>query len=293
MARSLRVAILGFSCGFLLAGIWGLAQPGNHRLASMLFVPAGIGIAGLGVLVAIDAVRKRRWTDLEDVDGAAFIPTYGASLWSAQHAAADPAAPTPAAAAAAAAADAAAARIAELEARLAVEQQELDNVIHALDETAPLAPAVPATAPDHAERDSRAAEMEPLLRQEVLDTLVELVGRKADVYREFEALTTPGQAAVGPVERPEVAAEERPSPAKRAPASKRVAAAKRPPAAKARAPKQRAASEQVELPPVRRRGQRIKPNAPLDEGAQRVGKRDLRGGRARHTQKVGRADDDG
>jgi hypothetical protein len=84
MARSLRVAILGFSIGFLLAGLWALTQSGNHRLASALFVPAGIGIMVLGVLLVVDARRDRRWVDLGDVDGPEFIPTYGAPAGSAR-----------------------------------------------------------------------------------------------------------------------------------------------------------------------------------------------------------------
>jgi hypothetical protein len=277
MARSLRVAILGLSIGFLLAGLLGLTQPGNHPLASALFVPAGIGIAVLGVLLVVDALRDRRWMDLEDVDGPEFIPTYGAPAWSARQAAADAAAAR--APAAAAAADAAAARIAELEARLAIEEQELHNVVDALGETDPFASSAADSAPHLAEVDSDAAEMEPLLRQEVLETLIELVGRKEDVIREFEALTTSSSAPGRPIERRV--------------APKKPVAVKQPAASTKPASHKRAASEPSQLQPVRRRRKPVKPKAPLDERAERVGKRDLRRGRARHTQQVGRADEDG
>ena len=280
MARSLRVAILGFSLGFLIAGLWGLTQPGNHQLASALFVPAGVGILLLGVFLVADVLRRRRWMDLADVDGPEFIPTYGAPALAARQAATGAGPGRDASAAAAvAAADAAAARIAELEARLAIEEQELDNVVHALAEAGPLASSATDSAPQVANVESDAAETEPLLRQEVLETLVELVGRKEDVIREFEALTAAGSGPGHLIERR--AAPKQPAAPKRRGASTKAG------------PKQRATSEQSQLEPVRRRRKPVKPKAPLDERAERVGKRDLRRGRAGHTQQVGRADEDG
>ena len=277
MARSLRVTILGFSLGFLVAGLWGLTQPGNHGLASALLVPAGGGIVLLGGFLVVDMLRHRRWMNLADVDGPDFIPTYGAPAAPARQAATCVA---PASAAAAvAAADAAAARIAELEARLAIEEQELDNVVHALGEAGSFASPATDSPPQLADVDPDAAEMEPLLRQEVLETLVELVGRKEDVIREFEALTTAASAPGRPIER-RVAAKQ--------PAAPRQRGAPAKPAAQ-----KRAASEQSQRQPVRRRRKPVKPKAPLDERAERVGKRDLRRGRAGHTQQVGRADEDG
>jgi hypothetical protein len=280
MARSLRVAILGFSLGFLVAGLWGLTLPDNHQLASALFVAAGAGILVLGVFLVVDVLRHRRWMNLADVDGPEFIPTYGGTALPSRQAAASATHVSAASAAAAvAAADAAAARIAELEARLAIEELELDNVVHALDEAGHLASTATDSAPRLALVDSEVAEMEPLLRQEVLETLVELVGRKEDVIREFEALTSAGSAPGRPLER-RVAAKQPAAPKQRG-ASTRAA------------PKQRAVSEPGQLQPVRRRRKPVKPKAPLDERAERVGKRDLRRGRAGHTQQVGRADEDG
>jgi hypothetical protein len=258
MTRPFAVALLGWSLGFLAAGLWGLTQTGNHRLAAMLFVPAGVGIVVLGIVLIVGALRDRRWMSLDDVDRPEFIPGGHAPATSPATALAIA---TAEATAAAAAADAAAARIAELEARLALEQQQLDNVKHVLAETDSLAPVAVDGAVDPGEVDPAAVEMEPLLRQEVLETLVELVGTKADVVREFEAWTT-GESTVPPVERP----AEVDSPV---------------------------ASEQRQLQPVRRRRKRVKPKGTVDERAERVGKRDLRRGRARHTQQVGRADEDG
>jgi hypothetical protein len=277
MARSLRVAILGLSLGFLIAALWLLTQSGNDRLASALFVPAGAGILVLGVFLVVDVVRHSRWMDLADVDGPEFIPTYGAAELPARQAATDAAAAS--AAAAVAAADAAAARIAELEARLAIEEQELDNVVHALGEADPFAFSATDRPPQLADVDSDAAGMEPLLRQEVLETLVELVGRKEDVIREFEALTTSGSAPGRPIER-RVAAKQPAAPKQRGASTKPAS-------------QKRASSEPSQLQPVRRRRKPVKPKAPLDERAERVGKRDLRRGRAGHPQQVGRADEDG
>jgi hypothetical protein len=262
MTRSLRVAILGFSIGFLIAGLWGLTQPGNRGVASALFVPAGVGILVLGVFLLIDVRRHRRWMDLKDVDGPEFIPSYGPPAPLSWPAATD--VPPASALAATAAADAAAARIAELEARLAIEEQELDNVVQALGEADRGASSATDSSPALAEVDSDAAEREPLLRQEVLESLVELAGRKEDVLREFEALTTPGSAPARPAER-RGAVKPRAAP-------KQPAASAKPPSPR------RAASEESQLQPVRRRRQPVKPKAPLDERAERIGKRDLRRG---------------
>lgn len=254
MTRSLRVALLGWSVGFLVAGLWGLSQPGNHRLASALFVPAGVGMVALGVFLVIGALRQRRWTDLDDVDGPDLIPTHGAHAWSSHTTGADVGDATTAAASA----QAAATRIAELEARLALEQQQLDNVRHVLAAADALAGSGADTSAQPTEVDlAAAAEIEPLLRQEVLDTLVELVGRK-DVFREFEALTAPRRPPLHP------------------PAVERLPV-----------------SEEYEVQPARQRRRRVENKGALDKRAERVGQRDLRGGRARHTQQVGRADEDG
>ena len=246
MVRSLRLVLIGWSLGFLLAGLWGFTQPGDHRLASVLFVLAGIGVVGLGVVFVLKALRGDRWTELHGVAGPEVISAQDAPTWSWPQV--DPAA-------AVAAADVAAVRIAELEARLALEQQELDQVIHALAETEPPALSDGAGATELEEVDATAAELEPLLRQEVLDTLVQLVGDK-NVVREFESLTASRKAATPP--------------AKRA-----------------------AASKQKGLQPAGRRRKPAKRKGSVDKRAERVGKRDLPRSRARNAQQVGRTDEDG
>jgi hypothetical protein len=250
MVRSLRLVLIGWSLGFVLAGLWGLTQPGDHRLASVLFVPAGIGIVGLGVVFVRRALGGDRWVELHgDVAGPEFIRTQDAPTWSwPQAAPADPAA-------AVAAADAAAVRITALEARLALEQQELDQVIQALAETDPPALSDGDAATELQEVDATAAELEPLLRQEVLDTLVQLVGDK-DVVREFESLTAPREVAAPPAKR-------------------------------------RAVSKQKGLQPAGRRRKPAQRKGSVDKRAERVGKRDLPRSRARNTQQVGRTDEDG
>jgi hypothetical protein len=210
MVRPPRVALFGWSLGFLAAGLWGLGQPANHRIASALLVPAGICTALLLILVLSDLVRHRdrhHWVDLEDVDGPEFIPVPRATRPTATTATSDaspdavaddvPAASEAAAesaalAAARAAEEAAtAARIAALEARLAAEQEDLDEMIHALAE----ADAALLTQGERVtltpEEVASAAELEPVLRQQVLDALVELVG-DGDILPELERLTAPG-----------------------------------------------------------------------------------------------------
>jgi hypothetical protein len=191
MVSPLRVALFGWSLGFLAAGAWGLTQPANHRLATAMLVPAGIGTVLLLVLVLSDLVRNRgrhEWVDLEEVDGPEHIPVaHGMAAPAEAAAAGDVAragAPTELE-------DAAAARIAALEVRLAAEQEELDELIHALAEAdaAVLTPGGPASLT--AEEMASAAELEPMLRQQVLDALVELVG-DGDVLPELERLTAPG-----------------------------------------------------------------------------------------------------
>ncbi|HEY2436088.1 MAG TPA: hypothetical protein VGH93_02840 [Solirubrobacteraceae bacterium] len=254
MTRVLRVALLGWSLGFLIAGLVGLTLPGNHPLASTFLVAAGAGTVLLGVLLVAGGLRAGRRATIDDVDDVKVIATPA------------PATPIPheataveaAAAAAAAAERAATARIAELEALLALEEQRLDEVIQAL-----AAEDAVETADDvapGAQAQSDAAAEEPVLRAQVVDTLVELIGEK-DVIGELEVLTAPGQAP--PAE---------------------------PPAPTVGRP---AASEQKRLQKPRAKRRRVEKPGPVDKRAERVGKRDLRRGRARDTQQVGRTDEDG
>ena len=173
MGRSLRVALLGWSMGFLVAGLWGLTQTGNPHLASALLAPAALGMAVLLVLVLVGAAHDHfghRWVDLDEVDSEEHIPPARPSR------AATVAAPRPVAAATPAGDDGSA-RIAALEERLAREQAELDQLLHALaeeDAEALEAGRQPSPVAD-APVEPDAAALEPVLRQQVLDALVELV----------------------------------------------------------------------------------------------------------------------
>jgi hypothetical protein len=253
MTRVLRVALLGWSLGFLIAGLVGLTLPGNHPLASTLLVAAGAGTVLLGVLLVAGGLRHGRRVSVDDVDDVKFFAT-AAPVPLTPH---EPAVEA-AAAAATAAERAATARIAELEALLALEEQRLDEVIHAL------AAEDEVETAEHsalgAQTQSDAAAEEPVLRAQVVDTLVELIGEK-DVVRELEILTT-----------------RAPSPPAEPPAPAVVPAA---------------ASEEKRLQKPRAKRRRVEKPGPVDKRAERVGKRDLRRGRARDTQQVGRTDEDG
>lgn len=194
------MALFGWSLGFLAAGLLGLTQHANHRLATILLIPAGVGSALLLLLVLTDLVRNRGhhdWVDLDEVDGPEHIPsahesTSTPSAAPARAIAGGPApsslAAPPAGAAAAATQASTAARVAALEDRLAAEQQQLDEMIHAMAEAdaAVLAGHDSRTLTD--EEAAAAAELEPVLRQQVLDALVELVG-DGDVLPQLESLT--------------------------------------------------------------------------------------------------------
>lgn len=189
MARSLRMAILGWSLGFLVAGLWGLTQSGSHHLASALLVPAGVGLSVLVVLLVAGAAGEdhgaHTWVDLDEVDGPEHIPL--------------PLPAEPAVTAIAATSSTATEstgsedRIALLEARLAAEQQQLDEMIHALAEADAAALAgAPQTAP--LVEDPQAIELEPVLRRQVIEALAELVGTgEGDLLGELSRLASPGQ----------------------------------------------------------------------------------------------------
>jgi C4-dicarboxylate-specific signal transduction histidine kinase len=160
VGRSLGVVVVGWISGFMIAIAWGATRVNNPRLASALsgWAIAGMVITGLllvSIAVSDRAERRRaeratqRWERETDT----------------------------AAAAAKALEERSAARIAELEARLAREQEVLDAAVASL-ATAELAATGHVSAglvepvPDPA-----AAELEPVLRQEVVDAVAELVGR--------------------------------------------------------------------------------------------------------------------
>jgi C4-dicarboxylate-specific signal transduction histidine kinase len=171
VGRSVGVVIVGWVSGFLVAVAWGATRANNPRLASTLSVwaIAGMVVTGL-LLVSIalsDRAERRRVAQAAErqtsmVTGAMTATT--AATVSEQRAAA---------------------RIAELEARLAREQEELDAAAASLAAselaaTGHLSPGIVDPVPN-----PMAAELEPVLRQEVVETVAQLVGR-----------TGPGQSAM-------------------------------------------------------------------------------------------------
>lgn len=164
MERSLGGVILGWGCGFIIALAWGANRAHDPQLAAALLA---LGIVGLGVLATflVSLSLSDRAARLRDE------PEEDATLaWPAA------ASRTVRAGDAPALADVTAARIALLEGRLAVEQAELEAAI-----------ATVAAA------DAASVAAEPLLRKEVMETVVGLVGsahlrQPDDIVRELEQL---------------------------------------------------------------------------------------------------------
>jgi C4-dicarboxylate-specific signal transduction histidine kinase len=171
VGRSVGVVIVGWGSGFLVAVAWGATRANNPRLASTLswWAIAGMVVTGL-LLISIalsDRAERRRVARQE------------------QRQISTAATDTSATAAATVSEGRAAARIAELEARLAREQEELDAAVSSLAaaELAATGHVSPGTA--DAVPDPVAAVLEPVLRQEVVETVAQLMAR-----------TGPGQSAV-------------------------------------------------------------------------------------------------
>jgi hypothetical protein len=168
MTRSLRVAFLGLSLGFLVAVGWGVVH-GNVHGVSTLLAPGIAGLAVTAVLALVVGIREGAARRREEEPAPVTPPTAGRGSPGAQ-----PGAPAKAATPVVAVADPAAARIAVLEARLALEQEQLDTATIALAEADLMATHGPTIAPD-APVDPAAVAAEPRLRQELLETLVQLI----------------------------------------------------------------------------------------------------------------------
>lgn len=168
MTRSLRVAFLGLSLGFLVAVGWGVVH-GNVHGVSTLLAPGIAGLAVTAVLALVVGIRERAARRREEEPAPVSPPTAGRGSPGAQ-----PGAPAKAATPVVAVADPAAARIAVLEARLALEQEQLDTATIGLAEADLMATHGPTIAPD-APVDPAAVAAEPGLRQELLETLVQLI----------------------------------------------------------------------------------------------------------------------
>jgi C4-dicarboxylate-specific signal transduction histidine kinase len=171
VGRSVGVVTVGWGSGFLVAIAWGATRANNPRLASTLSGWAIAGMVVTGVLLVwialSDRAERRRARKPEESQTEASVS------------------PTTAAAAATVSEQRAAARIAELETRLAREQEELDAAAAALAATDLAATGHVSPGMVDAVPDPLAAELEPVLRQEVVETVAQLVGR-----------TGPGDSAV-------------------------------------------------------------------------------------------------
>ena len=170
VGRSLGVVVVGWASGFLIAIAWGATRANNPQLASTL---SGWAIAGMlvtGTLLVSIAVSDR--AERRGADRAARRQRETEN----------------AATAAKALEERSAARIAGLEARLADEQEELNAAVASLAGTGHVSAGIVEPVPDPAD-----AELEPLLRQEVVDAVAELVeraepGQTAALAGEWEAL---------------------------------------------------------------------------------------------------------
>jgi hypothetical protein len=162
VGRSLGVVVVGWASGFLLAIAWGATRANNPRLGSILSGWAIAGMVVTGVLLASIAVsnraerRRAARADREQREAHSAVS---------------------AAAAARALEERSGARIAELEARLAREQEELDAAVASLAATELAETGHVSAGLVEPASDPRAAELEPALRQEVVDTVAELLGR--------------------------------------------------------------------------------------------------------------------
>ncbi len=163
MGRAVGVVIVGWTSGFLLAIAWGATRVSNARLASSLLAVAIAAVVLTAVLLVINAVRgraaRRRPSPMIEpqADGTAVIGATAVSVFEQR----------------------AAARIAELEARLALEEAELDAAVASLAAAELASTDDMGQDPADAGADTEAAALEPVLRQQVLDTVAELVGHTA------------------------------------------------------------------------------------------------------------------
>jgi hypothetical protein len=165
MARALRLAMLGWACGFLAVVAVGMLRGGQHGSTSLLG-PALLAIAVTAALVLAagardlrDARRERRW-------------------WRAVEVAAARQASRDEALVAMAVADEAAARIAALEARLALEVEQLDAAAIALAE----AELIASEEPPEINLVGVAVEDEPVLRAQLVETFAAMVERADETH---------------------------------------------------------------------------------------------------------------
>ncbi|MBJ7596449.1 MAG: hypothetical protein JF886_16605 [Candidatus Dormibacteraeota bacterium] len=159
MGRSLGVVVVGWASGFLIAIAWSAARANNLRLATTL---SGWAIAGMVVTALLlvwialtNRADRRRAARESDREMAVVSPVAEAAATERRTAA----------------------RIGRIEARLAREQEELDAAVASLAAAELAATGHVHAGPVDAVPDAEAAKLEPILRQEVLETVADLVGR--------------------------------------------------------------------------------------------------------------------
>ncbi len=163
MSRSLSRVILGFAFGLIVALAISANRTHNTGLAATFLGWALVGAAILALMLLAAAIAARA----EGRDAAA---EPDAEIAAAVESAAAPPTTEVDPAAVSAIADASASRIALLEARLAVEEQELEVALAAM-------AAADSAVTDHAARADGDEPIDPDMRERVLETVAGLVSR--------------------------------------------------------------------------------------------------------------------
>jgi hypothetical protein len=160
MGRSLGAVIVGWGTGFVVAVALGSTHGGNPHLGSTLLGWAVAGGVVIGLLLLVNGMSRPR---------AQRHPAIAQPRRVGRQTAANSASTVKAVE------ERAAARVAELEALLARHEEELAATAASLAAT-DLAGAVQAVDLEEPPAGDAATELEPALRQEVVNTLAELVG---------------------------------------------------------------------------------------------------------------------
>jgi uncharacterized membrane protein YccC len=146
--------------GFVIAVAWGVARGNNPKLGSSLSGWAIGGVVVIGLLLMSSALSDRAQRRRADREAERDTGTIARA--------------EPGATVTTGAEQRAAARIADLEARLAREQQELEAAAASLAASQPAAPGQASPGID----DPVDTESEPELRQEVMQAVTELLARR-------------------------------------------------------------------------------------------------------------------
>jgi hypothetical protein len=175
MLGGVRAAAIGWTCGFAVAELWNAVGGGDHQLGVAL-LPWGIGgLVVMAGLLALSGIRRAVIHQLGLREARRDAAWFARMLPAGPHGVGLSSLAGGGVATAAAAAGAA--RIALLEARLAQEQEALDAAMQAMaeQEAAAERPAQRLVVGGPVENPAVA---EPALRQELVNAMVELMGRR-------------------------------------------------------------------------------------------------------------------